>query len=60
MIEMIGSENNQSQIVGSKLAGKFVGLLTADATAKSKELVLVSYVPLHLSIIFEKCSYLLF
>jgi hypothetical protein len=57
---MIGSENNQSQIIGSKIAAKFTEALVYLATDKSKELVIINYVPLHLSIIFERCSYLLF
>lgn len=57
---MIGSENNQSQIIGSKIASKFVDLLTKEATCKTRELVIISHVPLHLSIIFEQCSHQLF
>lgn len=60
MAEMIGSENNQSQIIGSKIAVKFTEALITLATDKSKELVIINYVPLHLAIIFERCSYLLF
>lgn len=57
---MIGSENNQSQIIGSKIAAKLVELLIKESTHKTRELVIISHVPLHLSIIFEKCSYQLF
>jgi hypothetical protein len=49
---MIGSDNNQSQVVGSNLAKKFVNELISTATAKSRELIIINYVPLHLSIIF--------
>jgi hypothetical protein len=36
MMDMITSENNQSQIIGSKIAAKFVESLADLATSKSR------------------------
>ena len=52
LAELVGSDNNQSQIVGSRIAFTLVDLLCREATSKSRELVIIQKMPLHLGIVF--------
>lgn len=44
---IIGSQNNQSQVVGGKLLEKWAKALSALMTTKTRELIIVNGVPLH-------------